>query len=323
MCRSFEPEGALYEVSIIIVSWNTREILRNCLTSVAHQTRSSHEIIVVDNASTDGTQDMLAEAFPDVTLIANIENIGFAAANNQGLQIAKGAKLLLLNPDTIILDRAIDRMTNWLDTRPDVGCVGCQVWEDEETIQHTCFAEPHPLNLAIGEFNLHRLSYWISIFGKPEYTGWDRKEYREVDVVSGMFMLVPSSVLEAVGLMDEAFFVYSEEADWCRRIRDAGWVCAFAPVAQILHLEGGSKSTVQIRSRMYVQMQKSKTIYVRKHYGRIGEFSARTTFVMGALMRGTVFGLVRLMRPDAEAKAKSRLAKAALIYHLLGQEPTS
>lgn len=323
MYRSLETGDTRFDVSIIIVSWNTREILRDCLSSIAHQTQSSHEVIVVDNASTDGTQDMVAEDFPDITVIANIENMGFAAANNQGLQIAKGAKLLLLNPDTIILDGAIDRMIDWLDTRPDVGCVGCQVWEDKETIQRTCFAEPHPINLAIAEFNLHRLSRWISIFGRPEYSGWDRKECRQVDVVSGMFMLVPRPVFETVGLMDEDFFVYSEEADWCRRIRDAGWLCSFAPVARILHLDGGSKSTVQIRSRMYVQMQKSKTIYSRKHYGRIGGASTRTIFVLGALMRGSIFGLLRLVRPDAETKAKFRLAKAALIYHLANREPTS
>ena len=323
MCRSLELEIARYDVSIIIVSWNTREILRDCLASISQQTHASHEVIVVDNASTDGTQRMVMEEFPDITFIANTENVGFAAANNQGLEIAKGAKLLLLNPDTIILDGAIDRMINWLDAHPDTGCVGCQVWEDKTTIQHTCFADPHPLNLAIGEFNLYRLARWVPMFGRPEYTGWDRKEVREVDVVSGMFMLVPRAVFEAIGPMDEAFFVYSEEADWCRRIRDAGWRCVFAPVARILHLEGGSKSTVQIRSRMYVQMQKSKTIYVRKHYGRIGEWSARTIFVLGALTRGAIFGLLSLVRPGAEAKAKIRLAKAALIYHLAGQEPIS
>lgn len=323
MGRSLEPEVARYDVSIVIVSWNTREILRDCLTSISQQTHASHEVIVVDNASTDGTQGMLKEEFPAITLIANTENVGFAAANNQGLEIAKGTKLLLLNPDTIILDGAIDRMICWLDKHPDVGCVGCQVWEDETTIQHTCFADPHPLNLAIGEFNLYRLARWVPMFGRTEYTGWERTETRTVDVVSGMFMLVPRAVFEAVGPMDEAFFVYSEEADWCRRIRNAGWRCVFAPEARILHLDGGSKSTVQIRSRMYVQMQKSKTIYVRKHYGRIGELSARTVFVVGALMRGTVFGVLGLVRPGAEAKAKIRLAKAALVYHLAGQEPVS
>jgi len=323
MRRLFESEAPPCDVSIVIVSWNTREILRDCLVSIARETRTSHEVIVVDNASTDGTQDMVAVDFPDIMLITNTENVGFAAANNQGLDIASGAKLLLLNPDTIILDGAIDCMADWLDAHPDVGCVGCQVWENEKTIQHTCFAEPSPLNLVIGEFSLHRLARWIPAFGRPEYTGWNRRETREVDVVSGMFMLVPRPVFEAVGPMDEAFFVYSEEADWCHRIRDAGWRCVFAPVARILHLEGGSKSTVQIRTRMYIQMQKSKTIYARKHYGRIGELSVRAVFVAGALMRGTLFGLLDLVRPCAETKAKVRLAKAALSYHLVGQEPVS
>lgn len=319
MCGKPEAENFPYEVSIVIVSWNTRDILRNCLASIARETQFSHEVIVVDNASTDGTPDMVASDFPDTILIANAKNVGFAAANNQGLEIAQGARLLLLNPDTIILDGAIDSMVGWLDAHPDVGCVGCQVWENEETIQHTCFAEPGPLNLAIGEFGLQRLARWIPMFGRPEYTGWDRKNLREVDVVSGMFMLVPRSVFEKVGALDEAFFIYSEEADWCRRIRDAGWRCVFAPVARILHLEGGSKSTTQIKSRMYVQLQKSKKIYLEKHYGVRGRVISRLIFVLSAGLRW----FLALFRRDEEGQARRNLARASLKYHLFGKEPVS
>lgn len=312
-----DSESTGCTVSIVIVNWNTRDILRDCLQSIENQTRLSHEVIVVDNASGDGSAEMVRQNFPDVKLIANTHNRGFAGANNQGLEIAKGDKLLLLNPDTIVLDRAIDVMSNWLDAHPDVGCVGCQVFEDPETIQLTCFADPGPLSVAVIEFGLKRLLPW------PEYGGWDRTTQRDVDVVSGMFMMVPRSVLEKVGLLDDAFFIYSEEADWCRRIRDAGWRCVFAPEARILHLEGGSRSTAQIKSRMYVQKQKSKTIYARKHYGRGGELMTRSIFVTSALLRGTAFGLLGLVRATPDRSARLRLSGAAIRYHLFGQEPAT
>ncbi len=315
------PVQASPAVSIVIVNWNTRDILHDCLRSIADQTALPHEVIVVDNASTDGSADMVRQAYPGVTLIANAENRGFAAANNQGLAVATGDKLLLLNPDTIILDGAIDVMCRWLDAHEDVGCVGCQVWEDPETIQRTSFADPGPLNLALVEFGIYRMAPRHPVFGRPEYGDWDRRSERDVDVVSGMFMLVPRHVFEAVGYLDEAFFIYAEEADWCRRIRDAGWRCVFAPVARILHLEGGSKSTAQIRSRMHVQKQKSKTIYARKHYGRSGELAARAVFVGGALLRGSVFALAGLVRPSPDRKAAVRLAGAAIRFHLSGREP--
>lgn len=314
------PKGRA--ISIVIVNWNTRDILRDCIRSIGEQTSLPHEIIVVDNASTDGSAAMVKGEFPDVTLIANDDNRGFATANNQGLKVATGQKLLLLNPDTIVLDHAIDRMAAWLDSNPDVGCVGCQVLEDETTIQRTSFADPGPVNLALVEFGLQRLSGRYSFLGRPEYSDWDRKSQRDVDVVSGMFMLLPRKVFDVVGYLDEAFFIYSEEADWCRRIRAAGWRCTFVPEAQILHLDGGSKSTSQIRSHMHVQMQKSKMIYVRKHYGPLGAFATRGIFVLASLIRGTIFGLKGLIRATPETKARVRLAGAALRYHMLGREPT-
>ncbi|WP_320178735.1 glycosyltransferase family 2 protein [Roseovarius pacificus] len=310
-------------VSIVIVNWNTRDILHDCLNSIINQTTLPHEIIVVDNASRDGSADMVRQDFPQVHLIANKDNRGFAAANNQGLEIATGDKLLLLNPDTIILNGAIDVMCAWLDAHEDVGCVGCQVLEDQDTIQRTGFADPGPLNLALIEFGIYRMAPRHRLLGRPEYGGWNRDSERDVDVVSGMFMLVPRNVFETVGLLDEAFFVYSEEADWCRRIRDAGWRCVFTPEARILHLEGGSKSTAQIKSRMYVQKQKSKMIYVRKHYGRIGALCARAVFLGSAFLRGGAFGLAGLTRSTPERKARLRLALAAIRFHLFGQEPTT
>lgn len=309
------------KVSIVIVNWNTRDLLRGCLTSIQAQTAVPHELIVVDNASVDGSASMVAAEFPGVRLIANPVNRGFAGANNQGLAIARGRHLLLLNPDTIILDHAIDRTLAWLANHPDVGCVGCQVLEGPEVIQQTCFADPSPLNLLVTEAGLMRLAQFWPALGGSWYLDWDRRTEREVDVVSGMFMLVPRAVLEQVGPLDEAFFVYAEEADWCRRIRKAGWRCVFAPVARIVHLDGGSKSTSQIKSKMHVQLQKSHLIYARKHHGRAGYLAGKAIFVASAALRWLVFGALGLVRSNEERRARVRLSSAALKYHLLGREP--
>jgi GT2 family glycosyltransferase len=312
----------LPQVSVIIVNWNTRALLADCLRSIRAQTRARHEILVIDNGSTDGSSAMVAADFPDVLLIANRDNRGFASANNQGLAVARGENLLLLNPDTVILDHAIDKSLDWLTRHPEVGCMGCQVLEGPEAIQRTGFSDPGPLNQAIVELGLTRLTT-IPLFARPFYSTWDRRSEKAVDVVSGMFMLVPRAVYQAVGPLDPAFFIYAEEADWCRRIRKAGYTCVFAPVAQILHLDGGSKSTSQIRSRMYVQKQKSHLLYLRKHAGPLGHGFAKTVFILSALLRLALFGTLSLARPTAETKARVRLSIAALTFLLLRREPTN
>jgi len=308
-------------VSVIIVNWNTLDLLRDCIRSVMAETKSPYEIIVVDNASSDDSAAMVQSEFPDAILIANQKNMGFAGANNQGLGIASGQSVLLLNPDTIVLDRAIDKMLDWLNAHNDVGCVGCQVLEGPGIIQRTCFADPGPANLVIVELGLMRLAKYIRFFGRPWYTWWDRCSSRDVDVVSGMFMLVPRNVLEQVGPLDDAFFIYAEEADWCRRIRSAGWRCVFTPEAQIIHLDGGSKSTSQIGSKMYVQMQKSHLIYVRKHYGWPGFLAVKALFVFSAIGRFCLFGVLQMLRPNQNTRARVRLSLATLRYHIIGQEP--
>jgi GT2 family glycosyltransferase len=308
-------------VSIVIVAWNVRDLLRGCIRSIHEQTRCSHEIIVVDNDSGDGSADMVAAEFPRVRLIANRDNRGFAGANNQGLEIATGRTVLLLNPDTLVLDGAIDAMVDWLAVHPDVGCVGCQVLLSEREVQATCFPDPGPLNLLLVETGLHRVLGGFRLFDRLTYTGWDRRDERDVDVVSGMFMLLPRTVVEEVGPMDPGFFVYAEEADWCRRIRAAGYRCVFAPAARIHHLDGGGNSTALMRSKMYVQLQKSKLLYIEKHYGAAGRALARTTLLIAMLTRAGVFGVASLLRPGGDARALARLARAAARFHLTGREP--
>ena len=314
-----ETAGASVDVSIIIVSWNTRDILRDCLQSIKEQTRKPYEVIVVDNNSSDGTPEMVAQDFPECVLIANPDNRGFAGANNQGLEIAKGRYVLLLNPDMIIFDRAIDTMIDWADQNPDVGCSSCQIMEGDGLIQQTCFADPGLLSIFIMEFSLYKLAPRSRLLGWPEYRYWDRKSEKEVDVISGMFMLVPMKVLKEVGALDPAYFIYVEEADWCLRIRKAGYRCVFNPIARALHLEGGSKSTDQIKAKMYVQKQKSKIIYINKFYGLPGRLIARGIFLAAMSAKWTAFTVFNLFSHKEPYSA--RLAAAAIRFHLFSKEP--
>ena len=197
------------DVSVVIVSWNTRDILRGCLRSVFEQTRRvSFEVFVVDNNSHDGSADMVRAEFPEVKLIENAENRGFAAASNQAIRMASARYMLLLNPDTIVLDDAISRCVGYADLHPDVGVVGCQVLEDEHRISPTGFSFPTPLTVFLELSGLSRAFPRSRLFGRPEYGWWDRTSEQDVDVVAGMFMLVRREAIAQVGLMDESYFVY-------------------------------------------------------------------------------------------------------------------
>jgi GT2 family glycosyltransferase len=310
------------DVSVIVVNWNTRDALRACLASVARETNDvRHETFVVDNASADGSAEMARGEFPWATLIANAENRGFAAANNQALRRASGRYALLLNPDTTVLDGAIGKAVRIADADPTIGALGCQVLIREGEIQNTCFRFSSvfdQLLLATGLANWMPAS-WFG--GGPALRNWDRRSARDVDVVSGMFMLVRRESIERVGLMDEAYFVYAEEADWCFRMRRAGWRCVFTPQARIIHHDGGGKSTSQIRARMYVQLQKSMLIFHRKNLGRLSWLAAKTIYVVADAARMAWFRAAALVARRDGARDKARCAAAALRWHLFGTEP--
>ncbi len=316
-----ENGSPILDVSIIIVSWNTRKILADCLCSIQEQTNKAHEIIVVDNNSSDGTVECVEHNFPHCLLISNADNKGFASANNQGLEIARGRYVLLLNPDMIIFDGAIDKMVDWADQNPDVGCCSCQIMEGEDLIQRTCFADPGLLSNFIMEFGLYKLAPRSRVLGWPDYHYWDRKSEKQVDVVSGMFMLVPMKVLKEVGPLDPAYFIYVEEADWCLRIRKAGYRCVYKPIARALHLEGGSKSTEQIKPKMYVQKQKSKVIYLEKFYGVPGRLAGRSIFLGAMSAKWIIFTVFNFFLQKPSYSAGARLSSASIRFHLFGAEP--
>jgi GT2 family glycosyltransferase len=309
-------------VSIIIVNWNTREILRACLRSI-HENAGvvDFQIIVVDNASTDGSAAMVANDFGQVRLIANTENRGFAAANNQGIAVARGRYVLLLNSDTLILDHAIARTVAYADQHPEAAVVGCQVWTNATTIQATCFAFPSLWDVLVQSVGLHHLFPRSRWFARGPIGWWDRSDEREVDVVSGMFMLVRRAAIEEVGAMDEDYFVYGEETDWCYRFKKAGWRCLFAPVARIIHLDGGGKSTDQVSVKMYVQLHKSTLLFFRKQRGWPSWVAARVLLGLSMALRAAVWGLRSSLRGDEKSQRCWQQSRAVLRFVLTGSQP--
>ena len=261
------------DVSIIIVNWNTCDILSDCLVSVYEQTESvEFEVIVIDNHSTDGSVEMIKNKFPQVRLIENPANRGFAAANNQWITWAKGRYVLLLNSDTVVLDNAIAKIVSFADNKPDVAVAGCRVLNPDGTLQQTCSMFPSVFNMLLSSTYLYKLFPKSKLFGRERMSWWDRTDVREVDVVTGCFMLVRQDAIRKVGSMDERFFMYGEETDWCYRFRQAGWKVMFTPTAEIIHLGGASSS--KIKPEMVLQLRGSILLFIKKHMSHMAYATA-------------------------------------------------
>lgn len=253
-----------FDVSIIVVNWNTRDILRDCLKSVFDQTQDiTFEVIVIDNASSDDSVQMIKSEFPQVILIENSENRGFAVANNQGIEIAKGQYVLLLNSDTIVLDGSIQKTLTFADLHPNTAVVGCRVLNPDKSLQPTCFMYPSLLNLFLASTYLYKIFPRNRFLGREQMTWWARDDIREVEVITGCFMLVRKEAIAQVGMMDESFFMYAEETDWCYRFKNAGWKLLFTPDAQIIHL--GGQSSKKAKGAMDLQLRAGILQFVLKH----------------------------------------------------------
>ena len=192
----------MLDVSIIVVAWNVRELLYNCLKSVYDQTKGiDFEVIYVDNASEDGSVEMVQKEFPEVKLIRNDKNEGFIRANNQGIEISSGRYVLLLNSDTIILDNAIAKVVEFADDNPKAAVVGCRILNADGTLQRSCFMYPSILNMCLSATYLYKISPQSKFFGREMMTWWDFSDLREVETIKGCFSLVRKKAIEQVGLM--------------------------------------------------------------------------------------------------------------------------
>jgi len=254
----------MVDLSIVIVSWNVCELLRRCLRSIL-DAGYSMETIVVDNGSTDGSVEMVRAEFPAVRLIANAKNPGFAAANNQGISVARGRHVLILNPDTEVVGDALAKMVTFADEHPDVGVVGPQLLNPDGSVQSSRRRFP---TLATAFFE----STWFQPYAPrrllERYYVLDQPDgvAQDVDWVKGAALMARREAIERVGPMDEGFFMYSEELEWCRRFRQADWRVVYVPTAQVIHYEG--QSSEQVLPARHIHFQTSKVRYFRQYHGR-------------------------------------------------------
>lgn len=253
-------------LSIIIVSWNVRELLQNCLRSVLAETNLTLQIIVVDSASTDGSPEMIAEQFPQVELVACQENVGFPGGNNLGLARANGRYILLLNPDTTVHGDALSKMVSYLQQNPKVGVVAPQLLNEDGSVQSSRRRFP-TLRTAFFE------STWLQPYAPQavldDYFVRDVAdgETAVVEWVMGACLMTRQEVVAQVGGLDEKYFMYSEELDYCRRIHEAGWQVVYYPQAQVTHLSG--KSSEQAVTQRHINFNRAKLRYFRKYHGRL------------------------------------------------------
>ena len=230
-------------LSIIIVSWNVKDLLKKCLESIyQNQGGLELEIFVVDNASTDGTPEMVKNNFPSVILIDNKSNRGFAAANNQAIKLAKGEYILILNPDTEIVSDAFQKSIEFMEQNQKTGILGCQILNPDKTIQPSVRRLPTFWPIFLIFLKLPKMFPNLPAVKRYLAAGFDYSKIQSVDQVMGAFMLIKKEVFEKIGLFDERFFLWFEEVDLCRRAASAGFEVLYHPEAKIIHYGGQSFS---------------------------------------------------------------------------------
>jgi len=310
------------DLSIVIVNWNTRELLEACLRSVYAQVHGlDFEVFVVDNASVDGSPEMIRTKFPQVSLIQNNVNLGFVKANNQAISLSKGRYISLLNPDTLLKNDALSKMVTFLDGHPDIGVLGCKILTAEGEIDLRGAKEFPSL---LGElFELTRLSHWLPrsrFFGNYLMTYWDREDSREVDVLSGACLMIRREALEQVQYLDENFFIYGAEVDWYYRLKRLGWKVFYYAEAEIVHI--GGQSTSQLKEEMGIERFRSRYRLFWKHKGRSYAWAYKALVFLITVTKVLAFWIGLLVSTSGEKKcryqAKVKLHRRVLWWVLRG-----
>ncbi len=254
------------KLSVIIVNWKTRELTLNALSAVYKETSGfPFEVILVDNNSGDGSVEAFKKEFPQVKLIENSDNVGFAKANNQALKIATGEYLMLLNSDTVVLDGALNTLVSYLDTHPLIEMVGPRLLNGDMTFQHACRRNlPDIWNSFFHLFGLTKIFTSSKIVNNYKKYTDDPNVTEPVAGLSGAAMMFRRKVYEEIGGLDESFFMYGEDLDFCKRVFDKGWQTVYVSEAKIIHFGGGSSK--KRRTKSLVNFYEAMWLYYRKHF---------------------------------------------------------
>lgn len=240
------------DISVVILNFNTKELTEICIKKLIGSDVGSYsmEIIVCDNASTDGSEETIKKEFKNIIVIQNGKNVGFAAGNNPGIKIAKGRYILLLNSDTEVGPKALTTMIDFMDTHPHAGAATCRLVLPDNMMDPACHRGfPTPWAAASYMLGLERLFPTSRVFGEYHQGYKDVSVAHEVDSISGAFFMVRKEVIDEVGVLDEAYFMYAEDIDWAYRIKQAGWQIWFVPDVTVLHKKKQSGRAHMLRKR--------------------------------------------------------------------------
>lgn len=262
----------MIDVSAIVVNWNTKELLLQCLESLSSETkRCCLEIILVDNGSTDGSQKAVRETFPNVKLIQNQRNLGFAKANNIGILHSSGRYVCLVNSDIEVLNGCLNKLCNYMDRHPLIGITGPKTLNPDLSLRINCKEFPNLWNTFCRAVGLHRAFPRLSFFSEVLMRYFDHTSVRSVDVLPACFLMVRRESIDKVGMLDENFFFYGEDKDWCKRFKAAGWDVVFYPAAEVIHYAGKSSSVEPVRFE--IERLRSNSYYWKKHHGVLAQKS--------------------------------------------------
>lgn len=258
----------MIDISVIIVNWNTKDLLLDCIESIYKYTlHIKFEIIVVDNGSNDGSTEAIRAYFPEVTLICNNRNFGFAKANNIGIKASNGRFICLVNSDILILDNVLFKLTKFLSKNPRIGSVGPKTVNEDLTTRYNSREFPTLRNAFFQAIFFDKIFPRIKVFRGRNMYNFKHDITRPVDVLSGCFFMVRRRVVEQIGLLDEKYFIYGEDVDWCKRISKGGWDVYFFGDTKVIHYAGASSSAK--KNRFLLEMLKSDLYYWRKHHNLI------------------------------------------------------
>ncbi len=289
LCRCIAME---YDLAVIILNYNTRDLLSDCLRSLQSQRDLHFKVCVVDNASQDGSADAVARHFPEVTLIRSLSNDGYAAGNNLGLQHfgfphrPRARYAMLLNPDTIVPPGALAKMTRFADAHPDVGVVGPKLVLPDSKLDKACRRSfPTPEVSFYHLIGLSRLFPKSRRFARYNLTFLDENQQADVDSVVGACMLVRARAIQEVGLLDEQFFMYGEDLDWCLRIRQAGYRVVYYPGVVVQHVKRAASR--HSRKAQY-EFQRAMWLFYKKHYRAATPRAVDLLIRIGLALRGGI-----------------------------------
>jgi len=318
--RSPDRDLSVPDISVIVVTWNGKRFALECLESLATAMAGSMEVIVVDNASTDGTPAAIRARFPAVRLIQNTANLGFAKANNIGLAVARGRYLCLVNSDVVVPPGCLENMLAYMERNPDIGMLGPKMLAPGGGVGQSVMRLPTVWNTLCCSLGLHALFPKSKLLGGFLMSGYAYDAIEDVEVLTGWFWMVSRQSFAEVGGLDEQFFIYGEDIDWSYRFREAGWRVVFYPEAEALHY--GAASSAQAPTRFYVEMRRANLQYFRKHHGHLGAIGYKTAVLVHELVRIAGHGIAYCCRESRRSAAAFAIDRSvSSLKWLMGRNP--